>query len=161
MVVWDVNIPRPILKNWIDQEFYITLFIIVNNCQIHLVTEQTNTVIPHPDRLTHCLLHLIHPAWSYNWLVLRPWDNFPCTIPNNGVILLYHGINPYGLLNFFLEWGWISLYTLSHKSLYLVYHFGDLLFLHCDVGTPTFSLQSSINLSPSLVRFLLSLDVYE
>lgn len=44
--------------------------------------------------------------------------------------------------------------------MYPVYCFGDILFLHCDVGSPTFYLASSTNLSASLVWFIPSQDVF-
>jgi len=44
------------------------------------------------------------------------------------------------------------------RAMYPMYLFGDLLYFHCDVGVPTFSLASNNNLSASLVSFLPSLE---
>ena len=61
------------------------------------------------------LLHLVDPPGSYKWLSLWSWDKFPCTVPNNEVILLSHGINQNWLLHCFLKRGWFYFYTFAHK----------------------------------------------
>ena len=55
MMISDINMLGLIMKNWILREFDKTLIIIVNHCQIDLLTNQTNQDLPHPNGLTCCL----------------------------------------------------------------------------------------------------------
>ena len=60
-------------------------------------------------------LYLVDPSRYNHWFVDRSWDNLPCTVLDNGVIILYHCINPNWLLHYLLKGRWLCHNTLAHK----------------------------------------------
>lgn len=61
-----------------------------------------------------CMIYLEDPSQTHNWFIYYSWDHFHNTFIYNGFIFLHNFINPYWLLYYFLERGWLSRYKLNH-----------------------------------------------